>query len=94
MIWNCLYGPLITQKNFVGVFERVDTQAHVLYDRKEDLLKELSLLKDVFICKGYPETLYVKWFSEGLRRKLRRLQVGLVPKTDAVFKSLQIKGNN
>ena len=105
----------------LGVLKGLIHRAHVLCDRKDDLLEELSLLKDVFICNGYPEALvlktlneswpketlkavlkgvqqeveaenskgyfevlhapYVKGFSEGLQRKLRRLQVGLVPKT-------------
>jgi len=105
----------------LGVLKGLIHRAHVLCDRKEDLLEELALLKDVFICNGYPlnlvlktlneswpkETLkavlkgveqqveaenskgyfevlhapYVKGFSEGLQRRLLRLQVGLVPKT-------------
>ena len=105
----------------LGVLKGLIHRAHVLCDRKEDLLEELALLKDVFICNGYPETLvlktlnealpketlkevlkgmeqeveaenskgyfevlhapYVKGFSEGLQRKLRRLQVESVPKT-------------
>ena len=92
----------------------------MLCDKKEDLLEELALLKDVFISNGYPEKLvlktleeswaketmkavlkgvgqqlevenkknyfevlhapYVRRFSEGLQRRSRRLQVGLVPK--------------
>ena len=93
----------------------------MLCDRREDLLEELALLRDVFIANGYPEKLvqktlneswaketlkavlkgveqqieiegnkgyydvlhapYVQGFSEGLQRKLRKLQVGLVPKS-------------
>ena len=94
----------------------------MLCDKKEDLLEELALLKDVFLSNGYPEKLvlktledswaketlkavlkgveqkvkvekpkenyfevlhapYVKGFSEGLQRRLRRLQVGFVPKS-------------
>ena len=95
-------------------------RAHVLCDEKQDLLDELSLLRDVFIANGYPEKLvnntlekswevetlkavlvgvqqelkaenqkeyydvlhapYVQGFSETLQRKLKRFQVGYVPK--------------
>ena len=105
----------------LGVLKGLIHRAHVLCDKKEDLLEELAILKDVFISNGYPEKLvlktleeswaketmkavlkgvgqqlevenekgyfevlhapYVRGFSEGLQRRLRRLQVGLVPKT-------------
>ena len=113
----------------LGVLKGLIHRAHVLCDRKEDLLEELSLLKDVFISNGYPEKLvlktleeswvketlkavlkgvgqqlevenekgyfevlhvpYVRGFSEGLQRRLRRLQVGLVPKTgETIYSNL------
>ena len=106
----------------LGVLKGLIHRAHVLCDKKEDLLEELALLKDVFLSNGYPEKLvlktledswaketlkavlkgveqkvkvekpkenyfevlhapYVKGFSEGLQRRLRRLQVGFVPKS-------------
>ena len=104
----------------LGVSKGLIHRAHMLCDRREDLLEELALLKDVFIANGYPEKLvqktlkeswaketlkavlkgveqqveiegnkgyyevlyapYVRGFSEGLQRKLRKLQVGFVPK--------------
>ena len=39
-------------------------RAHVLCDLKEDLLEELSLLKDVFISNGYPEKLVLKTLAQ------------------------------
>ena len=115
----------------LGVLKGLIHRAHVLCDKKEDLLEELALLKDVFLSNGYPEKLvlktleeswaketmkailkgvgqqlevenekgyfevlhvpYVRGFSEGLQRRLRRLQVGLVPKTGRLF--IQICAN-
>ena len=105
----------------LGVLKGLIHRAHVLCDKKEDLLEELELLKNVFISNGYPEKLvlktvkksweketmkavlvgieqdvvikeqrkdyyevlhapYVKGFTEGLQRKLKKLNVGVVPK--------------
>ena len=104
----------------LGVLKGLVHRAHVLCDRKEDLLEELALLKNVFVSNGYPEKLvqktvqeswaketlkailvgieqdvevekrkefckvlhvpYVKGFSEGLQQKLRKLNIGVVPK--------------
>jgi len=104
----------------LGVMKGLIHRAHVLCDEKQDLLDELSLLRDVFIANGYPEKLvnntlekswevetlkavlvgvqqevkaenqkeyydvlhapYVQGFSETLQRKLKRFQVGYVPK--------------
>jgi len=104
----------------LGVMKGLIHRAHMLCDEKEDLLQELSLLRDVFIANGYPyklvietlekswekETLramlvgveqeiipenakeyydvlhapYVRGFSEGLQRKLKKYNVGYVPK--------------
>ena len=104
----------------LGVLKGLVHRAHVLCDEKEDLLEELELLRNVFICNGYPEHLvsqtlreswpretlkavlrgvqqdvekeknedyfevlhapYVRGFSESLQRKLRKVQIGFVPK--------------
>ena len=63
----------------LGVLKGLIHRAHVLCDRKEDLLEELSLLKDVFICNGYPETLVLKtlnesWPKETLKAVLKGVQ--------------------
>ena len=39
-------------------------RAHVLCDRKEDLLEELALLKNVFVSNGFPEKLVQKTVQE------------------------------
>ena len=41
-------------------------RAHLdlLYDRKEDLLEEIQLLKDIFIANGYPKKLVDKTISQ------------------------------
>ena len=41
----------------LGVMKGLIHRAHVLCDEKQDLLDELSLLRDVFIANGYPEQL-------------------------------------
>ena len=91
----------------------------MLCDEKEDLLEEMELLRNVFICNGYPEHLvsqtlrelwpretlkavlrevqqdverekneeyfevlhipHIQGFSEGLQRKIRKVQIGFVP---------------
>ena len=38
-------------------------------DLKEDLLEELDLLKNVFICNGYPEKLVSKMITESWPRE-------------------------
>ena len=48
----------------------------MLCDRKEDLLEELALLKDVFLSNGYPEKLVLKtledsWAKETLKAVLK-----------------------
>ena len=105
----------------LGVLKGLIHRARVVCDKKEDLLEELELLKNVFISNGYPEKLvlktfkeswaketlkavlvgieqdvvieeqrkdyvevlhapYVKGFTEGLQRKLKKLNVGVIPK--------------
>ena len=51
----------------------------MLCDLKEDLLEELSLLKDVFISNGYPEKLVLQtlersWAAETLKAVLVGVQ--------------------
>ena len=104
----------------LGVMKGLIHRAHMICDKKEDLVEELTLLKNVFVANGYPEKLvretferswttetlkailkgveqevktvnqkeffdvlhapYVKGFSEGLQRKLRKFNIGFVPK--------------
>ena len=59
----------------VGVKKGLIRRVHVLGDLKEDLLEELSLLKDVFISNGYPEKLVLQtlahsWATETLKAVL------------------------
>ena len=46
----------------LGVFKGLIHRAHVLCDKKEALLEELALLKDVFLSNGYPEKLVFENF--------------------------------
>ena len=48
----------------LGVLKGLIHRAHVLCDRKEDLLEELELLKNVFISIGYPEKVELKTMKE------------------------------
>ena len=41
----------------LGVLKGLIHRAHVICDEKQDLLEELELLRNVFICNGYPEHL-------------------------------------
>ena len=43
-------------------------RAHVLCDRKEDLLEELALLKNGFVSNGCPEKLVLKTVQESLAK--------------------------
>ena len=52
-------------------------RAHVLCDRKEDLLEELAFLKNVFISNGYPEKLVQKTVQESWAKEtLKAILVG------------------
>ena len=56
----------------LGVLKGLIHRALVLCDKKEDLLEELALLKDVFLSNGYPEKLVLKtledsWAKETLK---------------------------
>ena len=51
-------------------------QAHMLCEKQEELLEELTLLKDVFIANGYPEKLVREtvdrsWTTETLKAILK-----------------------
>jgi len=48
----------------LGVLKGLIHRAHVLCDKKEDLLEELALLKDVFLSNGYPEKLVLKTLED------------------------------
>lgn len=61
----------------LGILKGLIHRAHLLCDRKEDLLEEIQLLKDVFIANGYPKKLVEKtidrsWKIE-LEKELKRL---------------------
>ena len=63
----------------LGVMKGLIHRAHVLYNEKQDLMDELSLLKDVFIANGYPEklvkdTLEKSWEVETLKAVLVGVQ--------------------
>jgi hypothetical protein len=53
-------------------------RAHVLCDRKEDLLEELALLKFFFVSNGYPEKLVQKTVQESWAKEtLKAVLVGI-----------------
>jgi hypothetical protein len=63
----------------LGVLKGLIHRAHVICDEKEDLLEELELLRNVFICNGYPEhlvsaTLKESWRRETLKAILKGIQ--------------------
>ena len=63
----------------LGVLKGLIHTAHVICDRKEDLSEELELLKNVFLCNGYPELLVAKtlkesWARETLKAALKGIQ--------------------
>ena len=60
----------------LGVLKGLIHRAHVICDEKEDLLEELELLRNDFICNGYPDhlvsaTLEETWSRETLKAVLR-----------------------
>ena len=48
----------------LGVLKGLIHRAHVHCDKKEDLLEELALLKDVFLSNGYPAKLVLKTLED------------------------------
>jgi hypothetical protein len=65
---NCLLGVL------KGLIHR----AHLICDLKEDLLDELSLLKDVFIANGYPTHLVEKTIKQSWNVELMKTMQGKI----------------
>ena len=62
----------------LGVLKGLVHRAHVLCDRKEDLLEELALLKNVFVSNGYPEKLVQKTVQESWAKEtLKAILVGI-----------------
>ena len=111
----------------LGIIKGQIHSAHYLCDLKEDLLEELSFLRDVFVMNRYPmklvnevinksweeETIksilrehpistndkakkseyydilhvpYIQGFTENLQKKMRRFNVGMVPKKGDTIK--------
>jgi hypothetical protein len=54
----------------LGTLKGLIHRAHLLTDKKEDLLRELLLLEDVFIANGYPEKLVKKTVEESWSSEL------------------------
>ena len=62
----------------LGVLKGLIRRAHVLCDRKEDVLEELELLKNVFISNGYLEKLVLKTMQESWAKEtLKAILVGI-----------------
>ena len=77
---QCINWVSIHPKNILlGILKGLIHRAHVLCDRREDLLEELALLRDVFIANGYPEKLVQKtlnesWVKEMLKADLKGVE--------------------
>ena len=56
----------------LGVLKGLIHRAHLLCDRKEDLLEEIQLLKDVFIANGYPKKLVDKTINQSWKIELEK----------------------
>jgi hypothetical protein len=56
----------------LGVIKGLIHRAHEICDRKEDLLDEIGLLKDVFISMGYPPRSVEKIVKESWENELRK----------------------
>ena len=74
MNWNSNHP----KNMLLGVLKGLRHRAHILCDRKEDLLEELELLKNVFISNGYPEKLVLKTVQESwAKEKMKAVLVGI-----------------
>jgi len=56
----------------LGVLKGLVHRAHLLCDIKEDLLNELELLRNVFICNGYPKKLVEKTINDSWKVELKK----------------------
>ena len=56
----------------LGILKGLIHRAHLLCDRKEDLLEEIQLLKDVFIANGYPKKLVEKTVNQSWKTELEK----------------------
>ena len=66
-------GNQTTKKNCkLGILKGFIHRAHLLCDRKEDLLEEIQLLKDVFIANGYPKKLVDKTINQSWKIELEK----------------------
>ena len=80
----------------LGVLNGLIHRARVLCDRKEDVLEELELLKNVFISNGYPEKLVLKtmqesWAKETLKAILVEIEQEVEVEVFEVLHSLHVK---
>ena len=61
----------------LGILKGLIHRAHLLCDKKEDLLEEIQLLKDVFMANGYPKRLVERTIKESwkieLEKEMKRL---------------------
>jgi GIY-YIG catalytic domain len=56
----------------LGVIKGLIHRAHILCDKNEDLLNEITLLKDIFISNGYPARNVEKIIKESWKEELRK----------------------
>jgi hypothetical protein len=60
------------KNNLLGVLKSLIHRAHAFCDKKNDLLDELALLKDVFVSNGYPSHLVQKTIDESWQLEIKK----------------------
>ena len=71
-IFVMFFITLFALFRLLGVLKGLIHRAHLICDMKEDLLKELQLLKDVFISNGYPRKLVERTINDSWKSELKK----------------------
>ena len=59
----------------LGVLKGLVHRAHLCCDIKEDLLNKLELLRNDFICNGYPRKLVEKTINDSWKVELKKTDI-------------------